>query len=230
MARDLDRPSGRGDIDAFLDKVKSTPAKSTGRRGRLIFAMDATASRQHQWDRALHIQAEMFQAAEELGGLDIQLIFYRGFGECRASKWYSEPAELRRAMLTVRCLGGRTQIGKVLSRAMKETKDKPVQAVVFVGDCMEEDADHLCDQAGHLGLVNTPLFMFHEGGEPLAAGTFRQMAKLSGGAYCRFDANSAEALKELLRAVAVYAAGGRRALADRSSGSRQVAGLLEQLK
>lgn len=230
MARDVDRRRSSGEIDAFLDKVKSTPAKSTGRRGRLIFAMDATASRQHQWDRALHIQAEMFQAAEELGGLDIQLIFYRGFGECRASKWYSEPAELRRAMLTVRCLGGRTQIGKVLARAMKETKDRAVQAVVFVGDCMEEDADQLCDQAGRLGLVNTPLFMFHEGGEPLAAGTFRQMAKLSGGAYCRFDANSAEALKELLRAVAVYAAGGRRALADRSAGSSQVAGLLEQLK
>lgn len=230
MGRDVDRPEGRGDIDAFLDKVQRTPAKSTGRRGRLIFAMDATASRQHQWDRALHIQAEMFQAAEELGGLDIQLIYYRGFGECRASKWYAEPAELRRAMLTVRCLGGRTQIAKVLARAMKETKDKPVQAVVFVGDCMEEDADLLCDRAGQLGLVNTPLFMFHEGGEPMAAGIFRQMAKLSGGAYCRFDASSAETLKELLRAVAVYAAGGRRALADRSSSNRQVAGLLEQLK
>lgn len=230
MGRDVDRPEGRGDIDAFLEKVQRTPAKSTGRRGRLIFAMDATASRQHQWDRALHIQAEMFQAAEELGGLDIQLIYYRGFGECRASRWYAEPAELRRAMLTVRCLGGRTQIAKVLARAMKETKDKPVQAVVFVGDCMEEDADLLCDRAGQLGLVNTPLFMFHEGGEPMAAGIFRQMAKLSGGAYCRFDASSAETLKELLRAVAVYAAGGRKALADRSSSNRQVAGLLEQLK
>ncbi|WP_416898718.1 MAG: hypothetical protein ACMVY4_03020 [Minwuia sp.] len=113
---------------------------------------------------------------------------------------------------------------------MKETKDKPVQAVVFVGDCMEEEADLLCDKAGQLGLLKTPLFMFHEGGEPLAAGTFRQMAKLSGGAYCPFNAASAEALKELLRAVAVFAAGGRKALADRSKGSRQVAGLLQQLK
>ena len=172
----------------------------------------------------------MFQVAEELGGLDIQLIYYRGFGECRASKWYSEPAALSRAMLSVQCLGGRTQIGKVLARAMKETKDKPVQAVVFVGDCMEEDPDLLCDRAGQLGLLNTPLFVFHEGGEPLAAGGFRQMAKLSGGAYSRFDANSAEALKELLRAVAVFAAGGRRALADRSSGNSRIAGLLEQLK
>ena len=230
MSRDLDKPSGNAEIDAFLKKVEATPSTGTGARGRLIFAMDATASRQSQWDQALHTQAEMFQAAEELGGLDVQLIFFRGFGECRASKWHADPAELRRVMLQVNVLGGRTQIGKVLARAMKETRDKPVQAVVYVGDCMEEDADQLCHRAGELGLLKTPLFMFHEGGEPIAANTFRQMAKLSGGAYCPFNASSAGRLKELLRAVAVYAAGGRKALADRSSGNREIAGLLEQLK
>jgi hypothetical protein len=230
VARDLDRSSGGADIDAFLKKVEATPSTGTGARGRLIFAMDATASRQSQWDEAQHIQAGMFQATEELGGLDVQLIYFRGFGECRASKWYAEPAELRRVMLTVTCLGGRTQIGKVLSRAMKETRNKPVQAVVFVGDSMEEDADDLCHRAGQLGLLKTPMFMFHEGRDAAAGNTFRQIATLSGGAYCRFDANSAGALKDLLRAVAVYAAGGRKALADRSSGNREVAGLLEQLK
>lgn len=230
MSRDLDRPAGSSEIDAFLKKVEATPSTGGGARGRLIFAMDATASRQSQWDQALHTQAEMFQAAEELGGLDVQLIFFRGFGECRASKWHADPAELRRVMLQVNVLGGRTQIGKVLARAMKETRDKPVQAVVYVGDCMEEDADQLCHRAGELGLLKTPLFMFHEGGEPIAADAFRQMAKLSGGAYCPFNASSAGRLKELLRAVAVYAAGGRKALADRSSANREIAGLLEQLK
>jgi len=230
VSRDLDRPSGNAEIDAFLKRVAATPSTGGGARGRLIFAMDATASRQSQWDQALHTQAEMFQAAEELGGLDVQLIFFRGFGECRASKWHADPAELRRVMLQVSVMGGRTQIGKVLNRAMKETRDKPVQAVVYVGDSMEEDADHLCHRAGELGLLKTPLFMFHEGGEPTAASCFRQMAKLSGGAYCPFNASSAGRLKELLRAVAVYAAGGRKALADRSSGNREIAGLLEQLK
>jgi len=229
MARDLDKTAGNN-IDAFLAKVKATPAPSTGGRGRLIFAMDATASRQAQWDNALHIQAEMFQAAEELGGLDIQLIYYRGFGECRASRWYTDPAELRRAMLTVSCLGGHTQIRKVLARAGKETREKPVQAVVFVGDCMEESADDLCQRAGELGLLKTPLFMFQEGRDALATDTFQQMAKLSGGAWCPFDAASAETLKRLLKAVAVYAAGGRKALANHSKGDQQVAGLLEQLK
>lgn len=230
MARDIDKAAGRADIDAFLKKVEATPSTGGGARGRLIFAMDATASRQSSWDQALHIQAEMFQAAEELGGLDVQLIYFRGFGECRASKWYAEPAELRRVMLTVTCLGGRTQIGKVLSRAMKETKALPVQAVVFVGDSMEENVDDLCHRAGQLGLLKTPMFMFHEGRDTAAGSAFKQIAKLSGGAYCRFDASSAGALKELLRAVAVYAAGGRKALSDRSSGNREIAGLLEQLK
>ena len=42
------------------------------------------------------------------------------------------------------------------------------------------------------------------------------MARLSGGACCPFDAGSARQLRELLRAVAVYAAGGQRALEDYS--------------
>lgn len=230
MPRDLEKPSGNADIDAFLKKVDATPSTGGGARGRLIFAMDATASRQSTWDQALHTQAEMFQAAEELGGLDVQLIYFRGFGECRASKWYAEPAELRRVMLKVTVLGGRTQIGKVLSRAMKETRDTPVQAVVFVGDSVEESVDDLCHRAGQLGLLKTPMFMFHEGRDMAAASAFKQIANLSGGAFCRFDSSSAGALKDLLRAVAVYAAGGRKALSDRSSGNREIAGLLEQLK
>jgi len=61
-----------------------------------------------------------------------------------------------------------------------------------------------------------PAFVFHEGGEPHAASAFRQIARLTNGAYCPFDAASARQLKELLSAVAVYAAGGRRALEDYS--------------
>lgn len=237
MVKDVsNRPEGtpqtseRREIDAFLERVRATPAPTGGKRGRLVFAMDATASRQPQWDRALHIQAEMFDATAELGGLEVQLMFFRGFGECRASRWYVDGRALRDAMLTVRCMGGRTQIERVLARALRETRRQRVQALVYVGDCMEENADRLCHQAGELGMLGVPIFLFHEGGEPVARRTFQQMAKLSRGAYCPFDAASAETLKELLRAVAVYAAGGRKALADHGAKNRAVAGLLEQLK
>ncbi len=210
------RSSG-SDVDAFLKKVAQTAAPTSGEgRGRLMFAMDATASRQPSWDQACHIQGEMFRETSALGGLEIQLVFYRGFGECKASSWIANSEELLRRMTSVSCFAGHTQIGKVLKRAVDETRKKKVGALVFVGDAVEEDIDHLGHLAGELGVLGVPCFMFHEGFDPIAANAFQQIARLSGGAYCSFDASSARQLKELLAAVAVYAAGGRRALVDYS--------------
>ncbi len=174
--------------------------------------MDATASREPSWDRACQIQGQMFEETASLGGLDVQMAYYRGFGEFQASQWVSNSAELVRQMTAVFCLGGETQIRKVLRHAINETKKKRVNALVFVGDCCEEDVDKLCALAGELGLLNVPVFIFHEGGEPTAARTFHQIVKLTKGAYCAFDGSSAKQLRDLLSAVAVYAAGGRKAL------------------
>ncbi len=203
---------GGADVDRFLKAVAAAPAREGGRRGRLLFAMDATASREPTWDRACHLQGEMFSVTDALGGLEVQLVFYRGFAECKASPWVSSPAELVRRMTAVRCLGGHTQIRRVLDHAIKETRGNQVDALVFVGDCLEEDIDDVCQRAGELGLLGVPMFIFHEGNDPIAARAFRQMAKLSKGAYCAFDSGAAGQLKELLSAVAVYAAGGRKAL------------------
>jgi len=221
--------SARSEIDAFLNKVRSVPSPHvSGGRGRLIFAMDATMSRQPTWDHALHIQAEMFDETAQIGGLDVQLIYFRGFDECRASKWAGDARELGRFMTKVHCQGGHTQIGRVLKHVKKEARKTKVDAVVYVGDCMEEKVDSLCDAAGQLGLLGTPMFMFQEGQDHTAETAFREISRLTGGAYCRFDTGSAQQLRELLSAVAVYAAGGRKALADRSSAKAQL--LLEQLK
>lgn len=207
--------SSRSEVDAFLARVRTMPAPDgEGRRGRLIFALDATASRKPTWDRACHIQAEMFHETAALGGLDVQLVFYRGFRECKSSRWHSDPAALGRVMTGVACLGGQTQIGKVLNHARAETGKQRVHAVIFVGDAFEEDIDAVCHTAGELGVLGVPVFLFHEGGHPIAADAFRQIARLTHGAYCPFDAGSADRLKDLLAAVAVYAAGGRKALAD----------------
>lgn len=229
LPTDATRGAPSSTVSEFLAKLAAIPApRKAGARGRLLFGLDATASRQPTWDRACHIQAEMFAAAAELGGLDIQLAYYRGFGEFHATPWLSDAATLQRRMLGVSCLGGKTQIGKLLRHARAETKAKRVNAVVFVGDCMEEDSDALCHQAGQLGLLGVPLFIFHERGERMAAETFRQMAKLSGGAYCRFDAGSADALRDLLRAVAVFATGGPAALEDYSRRTGGAALMLTQ--
>jgi hypothetical protein len=116
-------------------------------------------------------------------------------------------------MRRVHCVGGETQIERVLSHAIRETGKRRVNAMVFVGDAMEEKVDRLCRLAGELGLLGVPIFLFHEGRDPIAAAAFKQMAALSRGAYLSFDLASAGRLKELLAAVAVYAAGGYRALA-----------------
>ncbi len=209
------KPTASHGVDAFLRQVAARPpTHASGRRGRLLFAMDATASRQPTWDQAAHIQGEMFHSAAGLGGLDIQLAFFRGFGEFRVSAWTDNEAELLRLMTSVGCLAGQTQLGKVLSHARNETKRTPINALVYVGDSFEEDIDSLAKTAGELGLLGVPVFMFHEGGDPLAAFAFQQIAKLTGGAYCPFDGASAEQLKALLGAVAVFAAGGRPALQD----------------
>ncbi|MGC2412409.1 MAG: VWA domain-containing protein [Stellaceae bacterium] len=201
------------EVDAFLRDLQRAPKPPpSGGRGRLIFALDATASREPSWDRACRIQGEMFEATAALGGLDVKLVYYRGFNECQASRWMSNAADLHRVMRSVSCLGGETQIERVFAHALSETKRQRVNALVFVGDAMEENVDRLCQLAGELGLNGVPIFLFHEGNNPIVARAFQQMARLSRGAYLRFDTGSANRLKDLLGAVAVYAAGGYRAL------------------
>jgi hypothetical protein len=219
-------------VDHFLAQVEKTPRPTGAATGRLIFALDATASREPTWDTACHLQAEMFDATRSLGGLSVQLCYYRGFGEFHGSAWTQDSSSLLQQMSGVRCRGGHTQIQKVLRHTLEENKRHRVAALVFVGDAMEENADALCHVAGQLGVVGVKLFMFHEGRDPLVHSVFEQMAKLSGGAYLPFDATSAAQLKELLAAVAVFAAGGARALEHYSRGRRSVthhlAGLLTQ--
>ncbi len=202
-------------VAAFLDKVKSTPAVRAGDgTGRLMFAMDATASREPMWDRACRIQGEMFTATQGIGALAIQLVWYRGFGEFEASGWLTNSAELVRRMTAVSCHAGETQIARVLEHAIAETRARKVNAVVFVGDCVEESVDRLTKLAGDLGLLGVPVFVFHEGGDPVARRCFEEIARLSGGSYCPFDAASANALRDLLVAAATFAVGGHRALED----------------
>lgn len=222
--------SSNEEVDAFLAQVARTPAAAPGQRGRLIFAMDATASREPTWDQACHIQAEMFDATAAIGGLDVQLCWYRGFGEFSAEPWSADTRSLQQRMSAVRCLGGATQIGRVLQHAGAETRRRKVNALVFVGDCMEENPDQLYALAGELGLLGLPAFVFQEGVDASVRRVFESIARLSGGAYCHFDAGSARQLRELLAAVAVYAAGGRRALEHHERRHGGATRLLTQLK
>lgn len=202
------------DLSAFLRQVEATPRQGpAGTRGRLVFAMDATASREPTWDQAAQIQSAMFADTRALGGLEVQLCYYRGFREFDASDWIGDSPTLLKRMSRVFCAAGLTQICRVLEHAIAEAGRGRVNALVFVGDCMEEDRDRLADLAGQLGLLGVPAFVFQEGRDPVAERSFRDIARLTGGAWCPFDSRSPGLLRDLLGAVAVYAAGGRLALA-----------------
>jgi hypothetical protein len=208
-------PATSGDVDRFLAEIAARPRPApSGAGGRLLFAMDATASRQPTWDLAAQLQGEMFSAAAAVGGFATQVCFYRGFSEFRASPWLTHPGPVHRLMASVVCRAGRTQIAKVLQHAINETRQQKVSALVFVGDCAEEDLDQLAGLAGDLGVFGVPAFLFQEGSDVAARTAFQEIARLTRGAWCRFDAASADTLRELLRAVAVYVAGGRTALED----------------
>ena len=191
----------RSDLDNFLADMMATKKSSVAGTGRLIFALDATMSRQETWDAACQMQGDMFRTVASIGGLNVQLVYYRGLDECRASRWVTDPEQLAKLMVKISCHAGHTQIGKILTHAKRETGLLKVAATVFVGDAFEEEADEVVPLAQQLGQLNAPVFMFQEGNSTAVEHVFREIAKASGGAYCRFDSGSADQLRELLKLV-----------------------------
>src|SRR5499433_3836685 len=155
--RNKNTPTTHNEVDAFLADLKKRTGSST--RGRLIFALDATASREATWDTACKLQAEMFREAATVGSLDMQLVYYRGLDECRASHWLSDSAQLAKTMSQIMCRAGETQLEKVLIYAAKETKLLKVSGLAFVGDALEESPDIVLGAASALGRLGVPAFM-----------------------------------------------------------------------
>lgn len=214
--------SSEADIARFLDAARTLAPGREG-KGRLAFALDATASRQPTWTLACEIQADMFAAAAAHGGLEMQIVYYRGLDECRASPFVGDAETLRRLMGRISCEGGLTQIHRVLGHLEREAERSGLKAAVFVGDALEEDEDALHRAAGQLALRGVRLFMFQEGDNRAVERAFRALARVTGGAYCRFDPRAGHQLRALLAAVAAYAAGGRVALeARRDPAARQL--------
>ena len=174
-------------------------------------------SRQPLWDTACKLQADMFREAAAIGGLDVQLVYFRGLAECRASRWVSDARQLAALMEKIDCRGGHTQIGKVLAHTRRETEQRKVQALVMVGDAMEEPIDDLCAVAGALGLLGVPAFVFQEGYDPIAERAFREIARSVQGCL--------QPLRSRCRASARrIAARGGRLCGRRHEGARQSEG------
>lgn len=206
----------KSDLDTFLAEITELASGSTsGGHGRVIFALDATMSRQDTWDAACALQADMFREVAAAGGLEVQLVFYRGDQQCSASKWTIDTRYLTKLMTGTQCRAGHTQLRKVLAHAQKETRLLKVGALIFIGDALEENPDELIPEARELGRLGMPAFMFQEGEDAEVEEVFREIATVTGGAYCKFAPGAARQLGELLKAVAVYVIGGIAALEDR---------------
>ncbi|MBR0730354.1 VWA domain-containing protein [Bradyrhizobium japonicum] len=222
-------------IPALTPRVAALMKKVHSTRGRLIFALDATASRGATWDIATRLQVEMFEEAAKVGGLDVQLVYFRG-DELKASSWLSDAGALITQMRDIRCIGGATQIERVLRHINAEHVCEKINAAIFIGDAVEELPINLYRAAS----MNVPMFLFQEGDNSVidvnsgivsttkVEDVFRQLAAQTHGAYGKFNAGAANQLGELLRAVASFAVGGVAALANqRTEGARL---LLSQVK
>ena len=218
-------------IDKFI-------AQQTGRigGGKLIFALDATASRGPTWDMARGLTGDMIREAASVGQLEMQLVFFSGGMDtprrCASSEWMTDPTRFVRTMEQVRCESGYTQIAKALEHAVNETMRDRVSATVLIGDMCEaeggDNIDRMAQTAHRLGQLRTPVFAFLEGDDRTAEAAFRKIAELSHGAFGRFDAGGAKQLGEMLKAAALFAVGGTAALEDRKDAASVL--LLGQMK
>ncbi len=201
-------------VDKLLAGISTTRPQQ---RGNLIFALDATASRERAWDLSAQLMVTMFAEVATLGSLDLQLAYFRGMigvnAECKTSPWVSDPMVLAKMMAKIKCETGYTQIGKVLSHISRESSKRTINAAVYVGDACEEEREVLIALASR----EIPVFMFQEGRDHTAQIRFQEIAELTHGAYHRFDQGSARQLAELLKAVATFAVGGVVALQKQDS-------------
>ena len=177
---------------------------------RMIFAMDATGSREPSWEMAGKLHREMGAA---LRSLTLQLIFFGGT-KCKASGWVVGGQRLAELMAKVRCATGYTQIGRVLRHVLGESREHTIRALVYVGDCCEESGEELFALGEQLKRRKIPIFVFHEGTDSVAEAIFRRLAQIADGIYAAFDTGSAEQLRKLLAGAADYAAGRYRSIGD----------------
>jgi hypothetical protein len=213
-------------LDLMLDRLAAR-----GLTGKLVFALDATMSRQPTWDQACQLQAEMFAEAASIGGLEIKVAYFRGKDELKASGWMTDAKALERAMTKIVCAGGYTQIERLLALVKREHDKTRIGALVFVGDAAEEHIETLSLAAQELNTRGVRVFMFQEDDDEEAEKAFREISRVTKGAYCKFSPGSAKELGELLRAVAAYAAGGLQALGRLEAQGKQGAiTLLGQLR
>jgi hypothetical protein len=216
---------------AKVGMVERTAPLPAQRSGRLIVALDLTASREATLEHARIATAAMFDAIKAFGAIAVKLVYYRGSHECKASAWHDDASVVSRSMLGLSCKTGATQIARTLRLALAE-KEK-LSGVIFIGDHCEEDGWDLDDLAAKLGKKGIPIFVFHEVREQdslalHAQPIFRGMAKASGGVYAQFKPDSGAVLREVLSSIAAFSTAGHEGLKQLAQPATAEARLLQK--
>jgi len=209
--------------------IYSRSPKPSGKSdGRLVFIIDATASREHSWQAAQEIQIQMFEAARQFGNLHVRLMFFGG-DYFEDTGWTDDPNYLKQKMAPVQCIGGYTQYLKAFTKLDSEINSG---CVVLVGDCFEhynKDEQNIYNIANRLGLRKCPVFCLHEGN--LYEDHFNKIAEVSGGAYLNFGPGISLQLNDCFKSVAAFSTGGLKALDQlKSKGDKAASKMKNQLK
>jgi hypothetical protein len=203
---------------------------------RLILALANHA--QTCWDRAKVLQRAMFEAAAG-GGLEMKFAFYgadnaAGVRRCRiTTRWITDPDDMAGVIDRAECsCGCYVNIRDVLAQAEKEAEERPLRAVIIVGDAFHDDSDGLDEaaiSANRLRRAGTRVFLIQLGDDPITARRLQYLAGVSGGTYFRFDPRTQERqFSEMWKAMSVYATGGEEAV--KTTGGQAATPLLQYLK
>jgi hypothetical protein len=204
---------------------------------RVLLAL-ANHGRSPGWERAKTLQRQMFEGAAG-SGLEMKFAFYaedddKGVRRCRITKrWIADPADMAWTMDRAECsCGCYVKIRSVMQQAVKENQDRPMRAVIIVGDAFHDDQDSLDEAAlaaNQLRREGTRVFLIQQGDDPVTARKLQYLQRVSGAAYFKFDPKTQQQqFAEMLEMVSAYAGGGEEAV--KATGGQAATLLLEHLK
>lgn len=209
-----------------LDKIRSArPAKPQAgtaaapppaRRPRLVFGVDATASREAMWESAQRITDRMFDAIP--GALDVALAVHGGSEVHTWTEFSADATRFRALAAAVRCQAGRTQLCELMQRTLDAGG---VRVMSYIGDAFEEDASEAFALADRFKLRGIKVVVLADQADEPTLRVFRELADRTGGALLDFRSGELDLMGEVLGAVAALAIGGRKLLAERrTAGAR----------
>ncbi len=197
------------------------------RRPRLVFAVDATASREPAWAAARQVTDALVKALP--GELDVALAVHGGTRVHTFTAFTNDATMLRDRAAGVTCEAGLTRMLPILSASLKQPA---VRVVVYIGDVFEESLLQGRQLADAMGRQGTKLIVLHDTSDHAAARSaelFWDLAKRTGGCVLPFEASASGKLRDLLSAVAVYAVGGEKLLRARQQSLPGAVMLLDHL-